>query len=35
MQLSIEAGTIQHPIAYEKYMDETFARRAKAAAIRL
>jgi NitT/TauT family transport system substrate-binding protein len=28
MQLSLQAGTIKHPIAYEKYMDETFARRA-------
>jgi NitT/TauT family transport system substrate-binding protein len=28
MQLSIEAGTISHPIAYETYMDETFVRRA-------
>jgi NitT/TauT family transport system substrate-binding protein len=26
MQLSIEAGTIKHPIAYETYMDESFAR---------
>ena len=26
MQLSIEAGTIKHPIAYEKYVDESFAR---------
>ena len=26
MQLSIEAGTIKHPIPYEKYMDESFAR---------
>jgi NitT/TauT family transport system substrate-binding protein len=28
MQLSLQAGTIKHPIAYEKYMEETFARRA-------
>jgi NitT/TauT family transport system substrate-binding protein len=28
MQLSIQAGTIRHPIAYETYMDETFTRRA-------
>ena len=27
MQLSIEAGTIKHPIAYEKYVDESFAQR--------
>ena len=35
MQLSIEAGTIKHPIAYEKYMDESFARVAQAATIHL
>ena len=35
MQLSIEAGTIKHPIAYETYVDERFARSAKAAAISL
>jgi NitT/TauT family transport system substrate-binding protein len=35
MQLSIEAGTIKHPIAYEKYMDERFARNAKPAVIAL
>lgn len=28
MELSLKAGTIKHPIAYEVYMDETFARRA-------
>ncbi len=33
MQLSIEAGTIKHEIPYEKYVDETFARRARAAQI--
>lgn len=33
MQLSIEAGTIERSIAYEKYVDETFARRASAAPI--
>ncbi len=33
MQLSIEAGTIKHPIAYETYVDERFARAAKAAQI--
>ena len=26
MQLSLQAGTIKHPIAYEKYVDERFAR---------
>jgi len=35
MQLSIEAGTIKAPIAYEKYMDESFAKAARAAAIPL
>jgi NitT/TauT family transport system substrate-binding protein len=33
MQLSLEARTIEHPIAYEKYMDESFARNATPAAI--
>ena len=33
MQLSIEAGTIKHPIAYETYMDESFAKAAQPAAI--
>jgi NitT/TauT family transport system substrate-binding protein len=28
MELSIQAGTIKHPIAYEKYMDESFAKAA-------
>lgn len=35
MQLSIEAGTIKHPIPYEKYVDEQFARNARAAVIPL
>lgn len=35
MQLSIEAGTIKKPVAYETYMDESFARAAKSAAIGL
>jgi len=35
MRLSIEAGTIKHPIAYETYMDERFARATKAATISL
>lgn len=35
MQLSIQAGTIKHPIPYEKYVDERFARRAKPAVISL
>ena len=33
MQLSVEAGTIKHPIAYETYVNETFAHRAQAAQI--
>jgi NitT/TauT family transport system substrate-binding protein len=35
MQLSLEAGTIRHPIAYETYVDESFSRQATAAAISL
>jgi NitT/TauT family transport system substrate-binding protein len=35
MQLSLEARTIKHPIAYETYVDESFARQATAAAIPL
>ena len=35
MQLSVEAGTIKHPIAYESYVNETFAQRANAAQIAL
>ncbi len=35
MQLSIEAGTIRHPIAYEKYVDERFVKAAAAATISL
>jgi len=35
MQLSIEAGTIKHPIAYETYMDESFAKLAQPAPINL
>jgi NitT/TauT family transport system substrate-binding protein len=35
MQLSIEAGTIKHPIAYETYMEERFARNARPAQIAL
>jgi NitT/TauT family transport system substrate-binding protein len=35
MQLSMQAGTIKHPIAYEKYVDEQFARNARAATISL
>ena len=35
MQLSIEAGTLKRPVAYDKYMDESFARAARPAAIGL
>ncbi|HJW45115.1 MAG TPA: ABC transporter substrate-binding protein [Lysobacter sp.] len=33
MQLSIDAGTIKRPIAYETYMDESFARAAQPVSI--
>lgn len=33
MQLSIEAGTIKHPIAYETYMDDSFSRATRPVAI--
>jgi NitT/TauT family transport system substrate-binding protein len=35
MQLSLQAGTIKQPIAYEKYVDERFARAARPASIPL
>jgi NitT/TauT family transport system substrate-binding protein len=35
MQLSIEAGTLKAPVAYEKYMDESFTKAAKPAPINL
>jgi NitT/TauT family transport system substrate-binding protein len=35
MQLSLAAGTIKHPIPYEKYVDERFARKAQPGAIPL
>ncbi|MEX2124042.1 MAG: ABC transporter substrate-binding protein [Woeseia sp.] len=35
MQLSLEAETIKHPIPYETYVDERFARNAKPAVIPL
>jgi NitT/TauT family transport system substrate-binding protein len=35
MELSMAAGTIKHPIAYEKYVDEQFARKAAPAVIPL
>ena len=35
MQLSIEAGTLSRPVAYESYLDESFTQAAKPAAIPL
>jgi len=35
MQLSLDAGTIKHPIPYESYMDESFARNSRPALIAL
>ncbi len=35
MQLSIEAGTLPHPVPYAKYVDESFAKAAKPASIPL
>jgi NitT/TauT family transport system substrate-binding protein len=35
MRLSMQAGTIKHPIAYETYVDDRFARAAKPAVIEL
>jgi NitT/TauT family transport system substrate-binding protein len=35
MELSLEAGTIKHPISYETYVDERFAKQARPAAIPL
>jgi NitT/TauT family transport system substrate-binding protein len=35
MQMSIAAGTLKHPVAYEKYVDEQFAHNAQPAAISL
>jgi NitT/TauT family transport system substrate-binding protein len=31
MQLSIQAGTIKHPIPYAKYIDDSFVKKAQAA----
>jgi len=33
MQLSLEAGTLKAPVAYEKYVDDSFVKAAKPAAI--
>ena len=35
MQLSVEAGTLKRPVPFERYVDESFARSAKPAEIRL
>ena len=35
MQLSVDAGTIKHTIAYEQYIDDSFVANAKAATIAL
>ena len=35
MRLSLEAGTIRHPIAYETYVDDSFAHASRPAAIAL
>ena len=35
MELSIKAGTIKHPIAYETYVNDSFAKNARAATISL
>jgi NitT/TauT family transport system substrate-binding protein len=35
MQLSIEAGTIKHPIPYESYVDESFVKAIKPVAINI
>jgi NitT/TauT family transport system substrate-binding protein len=35
MQLSMAAGTLKHPVAYETYVDDRFARKAQAAVIQL
>jgi NitT/TauT family transport system substrate-binding protein len=35
MQLSIAAGTLSHPVPYEKYVDDSFARAARPATITL
>jgi NitT/TauT family transport system substrate-binding protein len=35
MRLSVEAGTLSHPVPYEKYVDSSFARVARPAPILL
>lgn len=35
MQLSMEAGTLKRPVAYEKYVDERFVKQARATPIKI
>ena len=35
MELAVEAGTLSHPVPYETYVDESFARAARPASIAL
>ena len=35
MQLSVEAGTLTHPVPYATYVDDSFAKAAKPAPILL
>ena len=35
MRLSVEAGTLKHPVPYEKYMDESFTKNSKPTLISL
>ena len=35
MQLSVEAGTLKAPVPYEKYVDDSFAKAVKPAAVLL
>ena len=35
MQLSVAAGTLKHPVAYETYVDDRFAGNARPAAVPL
>jgi NitT/TauT family transport system substrate-binding protein len=35
MNLSVQAGTLKHPVAYERYVDEQFARNARPATLAL
>jgi len=35
MQLSVAAGNLKHPVPYETYVDDSFARNAHPATIQL